>query len=451
MTKWAWRRRLIITSAFSALIFFLGLVVWFVWLMPEPPTPVEVIRDPLVVWARAIETVPGVYNAVAYASSVGTRHWSDRAEFQFDFYDSTGTRIGSYREVTAVPPNKIFRVFAPRVPLPTEPELVTLSWQRIDWSSREKLIPELTAGDITLSGAETSPRVTANVTSQNFFSVEAVEVVAEVYDPEDNNLLGISRTVISSLAPSASSRVVFTWPGPFPVSRDRRGSVLTESGELDVVLILDRSGSMAADGFPERGLALPLQPMNAVLQAAGRFVDQVRDSDQLAVISFATEASDPADAELSLDHRQVRSAIAEIEPMLAEKMLQETQFTNIGDAFRLARQQLQLNGRDEAHSVIIFLTDGEEPNRPLSPGNDNYPVTFALEHINLLKSDGVEIFTIGLGDQFDGSFLIEVASSPEHYSQAPTVDFLDQVYQRIAEEIKATPLGVRVTPRALRY
>ena len=61
--------------------------------------------------------------------------------------------------------------------------------------------------------------------------------------------------------------------------------------------------------------------------------------------------------------------------------------------------------------------------------------TFALQHAQELKDEGVTIYAIGLGDA-DTRFLGQIASSPSLVYYAPSSDQLQAIFQRIAQEIK---------------
>ncbi|TSC60791.1 MAG: hypothetical protein G01um1014107_241, partial [Parcubacteria group bacterium Gr01-1014_107] len=47
----------------------------------------------------------------------------------------------------------------------------------------------------------------------------------------------------------------------------------------------------------------------------------------------------------------------------------------------------------------------------------------------------IEIYTIGLGRQFDGRFLKTISTTPEHFYHAPTAAVLKSIYKEIATKI----------------
>lgn len=108
--------------------------------------------------------------------------------------------------------------------------------------------------------------------------------------------LGVSSALVQNIDTSAYPRVVFTLvvspdavsaPGEVPeVSIEENGvdvgnvaakSLEKERGAIDVVLLLDASGSMKG------------QPLADAKQAARRFVDSMESSDRIALVSFASE------------------------------------------------------------------------------------------------------------------------------------------------------------------
>ncbi|MFN8535843.1 MAG: VWA domain-containing protein [Dehalococcoidia bacterium] len=115
--------------------------------------------------------------------------------------------------------------------------------------------------------------------------------------------------------------------------------------EANVVLVLDVSGSMAAND---------LQPnrMEAAKAAAEKFVDSLPANAQVSLVSFSTGAS--VNAPLTRDRQAVKTAI---------RRLRANGGTAIGDGLVAALGQIQghereLVAEDRPPSLVVLLSDG---------------------------------------------------------------------------------------------
>jgi von Willebrand factor type A domain len=121
------------------------------------------------------------------------------------------------------------------------------------------------------------------------------------------------------------------------------------------------------------------------------------------------------------------------------------QYTNMGDAFKTAYEELvSSRHREDARKVIIFMTDGDVT-RPVNPETGEldraYAAAYAREMAALAKKNDISIYTIGFGDVAasdgtslarDAALVRDLASQPEYYYEAPTVADLMRVYREIA-------------------
>jgi len=215
----------------------------------------------------------------------------------------------------------------------------------------------------------------------------------------------------------------------------------TTRNKTAIFNILDRSGSMADDGI---GCSDGISATQAVCTAAGSlwgprpfvfvktaslaFLDRLEPAfDQTGLISYNESVT--LNANLTTNYDAVRPII---------RGLTQGGYTNIGDAIRIATQQLaSVTGRSK---VAILLTDGV-PNRP-EPAST--ATDYALHQANLAKGQGVLVITIGLGDGVNTTLLENMASSVGGrlmYYPAPNASDLDGIYSDIADVLTAYNIG----------
>lgn len=183
---------------------------------------------------------------------------------------------------------------------------------------------------------------------------------------------------------------------------------------LDVMLVIDRSGSM-------RG-----QPLVSAKQAAKGFVELMRlQNDQVGVVSFSDSAL--LDQELTQNKIVINQAIDK---------LGASGGTNI--AVGIAKAQTELIGNHHnplATQVMILLSDG----RPTA-GNTSAAAQLA-------KQTGIRIISIGLGQQIDEVLMRSIASVESDYYYAPDDSDLSVIYQGIAQILHCeTPMATTNTP-----
>ena len=240
---------------------------------------------------------------------------------------------------------------------------------------------------------------------------------------------------------------------------------------IDVVLMLDTSGSMAEGESPntcewwnletvgpsqqcvrhidynkteswcntkhvpqcDLPIFYPATPkkITAAKDAANSFIDNLGPNDQSAIGFFNTTAS--LEKYLSNNHQATKDTIDGLVPSGS---------TNIGDAIALANTELgSVRANPQAVKAIILLTDGKA-NKPNGPGYSEYPadVTYA-ENMAAEAADpskNYKIFTIGLGedDEINETMLQNIANiTGAKYYYAPDGNGLEEIYNQIALEV----------------
>ncbi|MFA6495465.1 MAG: PKD domain-containing protein, partial [Candidatus Paceibacterota bacterium] len=192
---------------------------------------------------------------------------------------------------------------------------------------------------------------------------------------------------------------------------------------VDVMLVLDRSGSMAHD---EWGFPIYPQPLAAVKSGAVAFVNTLSETnDAVGLVSFSEHAT--VDSSLGTDFAVVKNQI---------NSLTADGWTNIAEALTKADEEFSLNGRaDDTKKVIILLSDGNS-NRPLP---ESAALADALAKAAIAKSHGITIYSIALGE-FDETELKSISSGTDFYFHSPTTEELNAIYLAIsAKECERIP------------
>ena len=164
--------------------------------------------------------------------------------------------------------------------------------------------------------------------------------------------------------------------------------------------------------------------ISAAKETANSFLDLLGAGDQSALVSFANNAT--LDKTLSNNHDQTKTAINSLVAAGA---------TDIGDAINLAKGELtSIRINPSADQIMILLTDGKA-NKPNGPGYGEWPadVAYALTKAGEAAAAGIKIFTIGLDNDINATMLQQIASATGgQYYFAPTAAELQAIFDQIA-------------------
>ena len=370
------------------------------------------VEQPQATWARSFRVTDGQYNAVAYIENKNRVAASPEVAYTFALYDGDGL-IVERKGTTILPPDSVYPVFEARIDtgerIPTQ-TFITLDPIEL-WLPAQTGRDQFTITDRRLSGADDKPKLEAKIRNNALTKADEVEVVATIFD-QSGNALTSSRTFIDDFAPRSEATAVFTWPEP--IAKTVRSCEVP----TDVILATDLSGSMNNDADN------PPEPITSVLAAAEAFVHRLKESDQAALVTFATDAV--------LEKRLTRNT-ASIAQTIRELVIdpkEEVGSTNQGEAFRRAFEELHSELHSvEARKVLVLLTDG------LATAPDEEPEAYALKNAQLVKDSGITVFTIGLGQQVNMDFVRALASTPASAYQAASTDDLDQIYRTITASL----------------
>ncbi|MEZ4195050.1 MAG: vWA domain-containing protein [Candidatus Paceibacterota bacterium] len=447
---WAFWRRLVYGTGFASFWLVVGVVVYFTSFY-SPANCFDNIQNggeggvdcdgqcvricavsvipPSVVWVDSFKIVDGQYNAVAYVENKNSQASTRDLKYTIKLLDQ-GTLIAEREGVTILPPNSVYPIFEGRIlteggRAPTE-TLIEIAEADL-WLPATIGRDQFRVLDIDLTNADSRPRLSTSIENTALINAEDVEVVATIFDARGKAVTA-SQTFIDNFDARSTREVVFTWPNS--IAKTVRSCEVPS----DIMLVLDRSGSMTADGVN------PPEPLTSAKLAAKAFVNQVKNDNLLGLVSYATTPTSPLEQELTNDKSVLATAIDEV--VMGKDGVQ---YTNMGDAFKVALAELtSARHRPDARKVIIFLTDGDVT-RPVNPetglADRDYAAKYAEEMASIAKAKDTTIYTIGFGKFFAGEdasiardkeLIKNLASEPSLYFEAPTVSDLARVYEQIA-------------------
>lgn len=393
---------------------------------------------PIVRWdPRLFEVLPGLWSVLVYVENPNTNVDAVYVPYSFIIYDEKNGILEERKGVTILPKNKTVGIFEGSIVIKgeTKPKRAIFELgNNIIWKKNEEVVENLSITHSPLLKLDNAPKVEANVKNNSTAEIKNIELVVAIFDGSDN-VIASSRTIIETLKKNESADVFFTWPKPFEL-----GSKACEKLS-NVILLLDRSGSMASLGLN------PPQPLSDAKSAAVSFIEQLSSKNKIGVVSFAAKAKEPIDSTLTSDFNSAKQVVESVNIEASG-----TQYTNIYEALHSSWQELiSARAQDESSKIVILLTDGVA-NNPKNPQGKTeaddikYAENLATGESLNLKKDGLVIYTIGLGNKINESFLKNLASKEDNYFFAPTATNLETIYKNISSDIcKETPARIEIT------
>jgi len=237
--------------------------------------------------------------------------------------------------------------------------------------------------------------------------------VAAIQYPDISLVRAVSRRTRSRLG-----GLTWLWPllaAAFMVvglARPQRMHSSTEvtAHGIDIVLLLDVSGSMQALDFTLEGRRL--NRIAIVKTVVSKFIDE-RPNDRIGLIAFA--ASPYLVSPLTLDHDWLQQNLERVNVGVGDDG------TAIGSA--IAAGVNRLRGTTAKSKVVILLTDGVNNSGKISP-------IAAAEAAHAL---GVKIYTIGVGVRGKAPIPVRDEAGRTHVILA-TVDVDEKTLQAVAQE-----------------
>jgi len=145
------------------------------------------------------------------------------------------------------------------------------------------------------------------------------------------------------------------------------------------------------------------QPLTAAKNASDvlcDYITAVESDDQIGLSIYTHSSSNGAYLESGLTHD-----IASIKLLYRNRQAAHyDNMTNIGGGLKVAREELENNGRQDACRVIVLMTDGVA-NRP-----SGYAEQWAIHQSNLCKTSKIKIMAIALGLGADENLMLQLAT-----------------------------------------
>lgn len=436
--SWAARRRLIYGGIFLVVVvLFSSLIFWKVFY--QSPTCSDGIKNgdeksvdcggscknlctsdalnPIVMWSKIFNVSGDVYTIVSYVENPNINSINRSAKYQFKVYDENDKVVTTIDGETTIPKGKKFAVFENGVVIKnSKPKSVEMDFTYFDpWEKDSSVDPSLTLKYGALISTSTVPKIIGTITNDSLENIPVVELAVFVLDGNEN-VVAASRSFVDNLSKRTTQDFVFTWPKPFNLG------VESCVAPLDIVLALDRSGSMRSEGL------FPPEPFTTVTKTAKNFIKNLSIQDQVSVISFGNQGR--VESSLNKD-KQV--ALTAIDNLFLSTTTSEQ--TNITSGFAEALTELtSVSVNPDSKKVVILLTDGI-PTLPIDPSIPDFPSLSAGQASQTLKESNVQVFTIGLGKNVSEGFLKTISSDNSHYFLAPTKETLANIYSGIASSL----------------
>ncbi len=182
------------------------------------------LADPKVRWVRTFEIRPGIVHAVAYIEHTYPTAAARTMRYSFKLYDDKNTLIAERTGSTFVGPMGRTAIVETLIKTGNvAPALVRFSvipplpWEKIPASYSQVVIK---TDRTALESLTDSTRLTATIDNTSRTSFRDVDVVAILYDADDNAVTA-SKAYLKTLPGQSAQQVVFTWPFAMPVPIER--------------------------------------------------------------------------------------------------------------------------------------------------------------------------------------------------------------------------------------
>lgn len=227
-------------------------------------------------------------------------------------------------------------------------------------------------------------------------------------DPNQSPPVVASDGLITMTITAVPETAVLGTPIDVTVQLEGRSAACEERPTIrpvDVVLAIDNSDSMDGD------------PLIQAKQAAQSFLDAIDfDSARVGLVQFDSSAT--VIHPLDTDAEAISTAI---------NAITIGRGTAIDRALQVSAEYLQNSLRSSATGIIVLLSDGDSDSDT------------AVQMADVAKRAGIQIVSVGLGDEIDPDLLADIASTDDdgapRYHFSPDPASLQAVYTDIAADV----------------
>lgn len=181
-------------------------------------------------WSRSFRVRDGVYNTVTYIQNTNENAGVRSVAYRLALYDSQNVLIAERKGRTFIVPGSITPIFEPEIETGSRDVVRTYFEydEKLQWERMTDRAKELSLNDITLNTPDTTPSISAMLTSNAVENLNRVYFIVTVFD-QAGNAMAASRTFLEVIEPRERREIVFTWPSPFPRT----------VGRIDIIPLLE--------------------------------------------------------------------------------------------------------------------------------------------------------------------------------------------------------------------
>lgn len=169
---------------------------------------------PKILWARAFQASPGVYNAAAYIENPNIYSAAKDVPYIFRLFDEQNILVYERKGKTDIEQNNSFVVFEPNINTGNRnAKFAFFEFEKVpDWQRTEAEIAtkDLKIRTLALEQNTTPVRFQAAIENSSFESISDIEAVAVLYNAA-GNAIAVSRTVLDAIPAEGETTATFTW------------------------------------------------------------------------------------------------------------------------------------------------------------------------------------------------------------------------------------------------
>jgi hypothetical protein len=167
------------------------------------------------VWVRSFEAGPGFWSAFAYIENQNVQAEVREVSYRFSLFDRSNNLIVAKEGKTFITQDTLLPLFLSRLEVgDAQPYKTTFEWlEPLVWH-RSGAVYSVALEEQELKNVESQPEIHAVLVNKEPYPLKDIEVVALVYD-KDENAIAVSKTYVDSVSARGRSNIRFVWSTPF--------------------------------------------------------------------------------------------------------------------------------------------------------------------------------------------------------------------------------------------